>query len=209
MNTGSTKNMAENYIIGITGRSGCGKSTLSRNIQKAIKSSVLIELDSYFYKSSEFNCESPSESEILAFEKFSAAIESLKFGQESVEWQVFDCHTASFLNKRVTIHSAPLMIIDGLLTLWYDKLRSLMDLTVFIDVPDDICLSRRIERRLGSMREGTPAQGRKAIIDRWEIISKQWDESLQQTIKYADLTITHPEDGTSKVLSMLAHKDII
>jgi uridine kinase len=44
------------------------------------------------------------------------------------------------------IAPAPVVVIEGLFTLCWEELRTVLDLTVFLDAPHRVCLARRIER---------------------------------------------------------------
>jgi uridine kinase len=41
---------------------------------------------------------------------------------------------------------APVVVVEGLFTLWWESLRSLLDLKIFMDAPADLRLARRIQR---------------------------------------------------------------
>ena len=43
----------------------------------------------------------------------------------------------------VTVKSAKLIIFEGILSLYDKRVRSLMDMTIFVDTDDDIRLARR------------------------------------------------------------------
>ena len=46
------------------------------------------------------------------------------------------------------VAAARLVLVEGLFTLWWESLRSLLDVKVFVDAPADLRLIRRIRRDL-------------------------------------------------------------
>ncbi len=44
------------------------------------------------------------------------------------------------------LEPGPFLIVEGLFTLYWDPVRRLLDLKVFVDAPDPVCLARRLER---------------------------------------------------------------
>jgi len=65
---------------------------------------------------------------------------------EGVSRPVYDYvnHTRSHLTELVD--PVQLVIVEGVLALHWEDVRLLSDLRVFIDVPGDVCLQRRLER---------------------------------------------------------------
>ena len=68
---------------------------------------------------------------------------------ENVEIPVFN-HFTSYLrdSRKKKIKSVPILIVEGILVLSEKKLRELMNLKVFIDVPPDLRFIRRLKRDL-------------------------------------------------------------
>src|SRR5262249_49575726 len=63
-----------------------------------------------------------------------------------VDAPVYDYATHSRLPRTRRVEPAPLVILEGLLVLHERRLRELMECSVFIDVPSDVRLVRRIRR---------------------------------------------------------------
>ncbi len=65
---------------------------------------------------------------------------------ETIAAPVYDYATHARLKQTRAVSPAPLIIIDGILILADPALRERLSLSVFIEVPDDIRLSRRVLR---------------------------------------------------------------
>ena len=76
---------------------------------------------------------------------FSSQLRSL-LGGRAVDAPIYDYATHSRRKRRRRVEPAPLVIVEGLLVLHERRLRELMDCSVFIDVPADIRLLRRVRR---------------------------------------------------------------
>jgi len=137
------------YLIGIAGPSGAGKSHLAQAISQRLKAPVL-ELDRYYRDLSHLPM---AERMLCNFDDPAALEHELLLGQVLVllENNVvaapaydFSTHTRS-LDSSLFL-PAPCIILEGLFTLHWPKLRELLDTAVYVDAPEEVCLQRRIER---------------------------------------------------------------
>ncbi|MCH7730019.1 AAA family ATPase [Patescibacteria group bacterium] len=203
--------MHENsLIIGIAGRSCSGKSTFAQELHKALgkNKSIHIDIDKFLVNSADFNCKDPSTLESQAIEELKTGLSQLKKGQKAV-FPINNFYRKSKLNRPPkSYRSAPTILVESTLTFWDKDIRDLIDIKVFIDVPDNICLERRLKRDLASKQKGTEEYetAKTRILNRWKIISKQWNTYLDPTKKYADIIIPYPEKGIKKVLDFIANK---
>ncbi len=137
-------------VLGIGGCSCSGKTTLARELAQQLDA-TLFPLDLYYRDLSQFpldtrhkrNFDHPDslESELI-FEH----VEALAAGQP-IDRPVYDFsrHTrVAGKSDRVTPH--PFVIVEGILALHFAELLPLYTLTVYVDAPHDVCLTRRIHR---------------------------------------------------------------
>ncbi|MBU1092321.1 uridine kinase, partial [Patescibacteria group bacterium] len=75
-------------------------------------------------------------------------LKQLKAGQ-SIDMPQYDFGTHTDKRDTIRVHSAPVIIVEGILILTDPEIRKLFDLTVFVDVKPDIRLARRLERDVG------------------------------------------------------------
>lgn len=197
-------------IIGIAGRSCSGKSTLARELHKALgeNKSIHINADRFLFNAANFNCKNPNTLELQAIEELKTGLSQLRKGQRAM-FPIIDFNRKSKLDRPPkSYRSVPTILVESCLTFWDKDVRELIDIKVFIDVPDNICLEERLKRDLSSKQKGTEEydNAKARILNRWKIISEQWDSYLEQTKKYADIIIPRNEKGMKKVLDFIANK---
>jgi uridine kinase len=81
--------------------------------------------------------------------------------------------TYCFTTHRRTGHAAPLtpgavVVVEGILLLWEPAVRAALDLSIYVDAPEDVRLARRVARDVaerGRTAEGTLAQFRTTVRD--------------------------------------------
>lgn len=180
-------------MIGITGGSGSGKSTIVRKISEASKSFVFIAQDNY-YRSAAF----VNNSNITAFnfdhpDAFDTEIlyrnlKDLKDGK-AVDIPQYDFVRHCRKEETLHIEPAPLVIVEGLMILFFPEIRELMDLKIFVDTPDDIRFIRRLQRDI-SERGRTVDSVIKQYMD---VVRPGYYNFIAPTKEYADLIV--PEGG--------------
>lgn len=195
--------MSEVRVIGITGGSGSGKTTVVRKISEISDRFVYISQDSY-YKSASF----VNNSNITAFnfdrpdafdtDLMCSQLKDLKEGR-AIDMPQYDYVTHSRKKETVHIEPAPVIIVDGLMVLYDQRLRDLMDLKIYVDTPADIRFIRRLQRDISE-------RGRtvESVIKQYmEVVRPGHYEFIEPSKEYADLII--PEGGyNEKALKVLS-----
>ena len=187
------------YLIGITGGSGGGKTSVANVLYRClgIENCLLFSMDTY-YKNltpeqeknlNNYNFDTP---DALDLDLLSEHLTSL-MNWKSIEMPTYDFAT----NKRQeeTIHLKPnkFIIFEGILAFHDKRMRDLMDLKLFIDLDDDIRLSRRIYRDIIS-------RGRKMkdVIERYhKFVKPAYNTFIKPTKAYADIII--PRGGSNTI----------
>ena len=186
-------------IIGIAGGTGSGKTTVVKRIAKALPHgcAVVIPLDSYYNDTSEMT---PEERKQINFDHPDAFdwklltehINKLKNG-EPVEQPTYSYIISNRLPETIHIEPKPVIILEGIMTLHYKKLRDMMDLKIFVEADPDERLIRNIERDVVS--RGRTYQ---AVMERYTRVLKPMHEQfIEPTKRYADLIV--PQGGHNKV----------
>lgn len=143
--------MARPLCLGIAGGSGSGKSWLAARLSGALDASVTVVCQDWYYKHNghlsdeqalALNFDHPESIETALFAR---QVRELLNGRV-VEAPVYDYATHARLPSTRRVEPADVVIVEGLLVLHPARLRSLMDCSVFIEVPADIRLARRIRR---------------------------------------------------------------
>ena len=180
-------------IIGITGGSGSGKSTVVKRIKERYPNAVLIEMDNY-YKSATF----VNNSNITAYnfdhpdafdmDLMMQNLASLKEGRSCMMPQYdFVHHTRK--EEFVKVEPSSIIVIDGLMVFYDERVRKLLDLKLYVDTPADIRFIRRLKRDVAE-------RGRtvESVIEQYTNVVRPGHYNFIEPSKaYADLII--PEGG--------------
>ena len=144
--------MTKSLIIGITGGSGSGKSLFVQELLKEFSTDevCLITQDNYYKKRSEQpvddqgikNFDRP---ESIDEDRLKADIEALKRG-EQVELLEYTFNNPAAKPKKLIFKPAPIIILEGLMVFSWEKIRSLIDFSIFVEAKDLIKVKRRIIR---------------------------------------------------------------
>lgn len=137
-------------IISITGGSGSGKSRLAQQIQQQLGSERvgLISLDAYYRSQHEVPAElrgNFDHPESLDTDLLCQHLDQLQCGR-IINMPVYDFTTHSRLPDTEPFAPTPVILLDGILTLALPGVSSFTDVSVFVDTPADLRLSRRLLR---------------------------------------------------------------
>jgi len=154
-------------IIAIAGGSGSGKSVLSEQILNLLgqQNCNLISQDSYYRDHSEdfdvdggaVNFDHP---DAIEFSLLAEHLSRLKKG-ESIVVPNYDFVSHGRLAGGELIEPSKVILLDGTLLLSMDVIREHLDASVFIEVPEQVRLARRMQRDIeqrGRNEEGVLAQ---------------------------------------------------
>lgn len=182
-------------IIGIAGGTGSGKTTVVRRIIESLPQGevVLLPQDSYYKDSSHVPVEERQNinfdhPDAFDWKLLSQHVAMLKEGH-SIEQPIYSYLTCTRQSETIHVEPREVIIIEGILALSDQKLRSQMDLKIFVDADPDERLIRVIERDV--VERGRTAQ---AVMDRYMRVLKPMHlEFIEPCKRYADLII--PQGG--------------
>ena len=185
-------------IIGIAGGTGSGKTTVVKRIARALPPHcvAVVPLDSYYNDTTALT---PEERAAINFDHPDAfdwkllteQIRQLKNG-EAIEQPTYSYIESNRQKETIHVDPKPVIIIEGIMTLHYKRLRDMMDLKIFVDTDSDVRLIRNIRRDVVE-RGRTVDQ----VLDRYEKVLKPMHEQfIEPTKKFADLII--PWGGENK-----------
>ena len=139
-------------VVGIAGGSASGKSTVVREFTRIVGDgrAAILRHDAYYYDLShmpferriEVNVDHPDSLETSLLVEH---VTLLRTGR-AVEVPVYDYVSQTRAASGVVVAPAPVIVVEGMLTLYEARLRELMDLRVFIDTSPEERLARRIAR---------------------------------------------------------------
>jgi len=186
-------------VIGIAGGTGSGKTTVVNKIINSLPPGEVAVLpqDSYYKDSSHIP---PAERSKINFDE-PAAIEwqllesqlcQLKDGN-AIEMPTYSYLTCTRQHETVRVEPREVVIVEGILVLNDARLRSMMDVKVFVDADADDRLIRVIARDCVE-RGRTP----EAVITRYEGVLKPMHIMyIEPSKRYADLIV--PQGGNNIV----------
>lgn len=171
------------YVVGIAGGTASGKTTVATRYAKEF-GAALIGHDRYYYNIHNprgFNFDHP---DALETSLLVQQLSDLKQGKAvELPIYVFGSHHRSPETER--LEPAPLMVVEGILVLSDERLRSCFDFMVFVDAPADIRLIRRLRR-------DTITRGRSMenVLSQYEeTVRPMHERYVQPTASYAGLTL--------------------
>jgi len=144
--------MGRPFIIGVTGGSGSGKTSIIKLLRDSFTTQelCLISQDNYYLPR---ESQSVDQNGITNFDlptcldesRFVHDIKRLLDGH-SISMDEYLFNNAKAKKQVLTINSAPIIVVEGLFVFYYEEVRKLMDLKVYVDASDDTKLKRRIHR---------------------------------------------------------------
>lgn len=185
-------------IIGIAGGTGSGKSTVVKKIVENFNKDEVVVLpqDSYYKDSSHvpvnerqnINFDHP---DAFEWSLLAEHIGKLKNGQ-SIEQPIYSYLTCT--RQEQTIHTRPgeVVIVEGIMALADERLRSMMDLKVFVDADADERLIRVIGRDMAE-RGRTAEDVMKRYVN---VLKPMHQQFIEPCKRYADLIV--PEGGNNQ-----------
>ncbi|MCC7380528.1 MAG: uridine kinase [Deltaproteobacteria bacterium] len=145
--------MHQPLILGIAGGTGSGKTTVAKAIIEALTpSAALIDHDAYYRDQSHLGLEERGlinydHPDSLETELLIEHLQQLRGGR-AIEKPIYDYTQHARSSHTLRIDPAPVIVVEGILTLAVPALRDQFDVKVFVDTDADIRLMRRIRRDL-------------------------------------------------------------
>jgi len=192
-------------IIGIAGGSGAGKTTVARTIAETLgeENVAYLSQDWYYNDRSKMTMEEREKENLDHPKAFDTKLlvshlNLLRKGMP-IEVPVYDYSIHSRAKETVRMVPRTVAIVEGILVLAIEELRSILDFKIFVDADPDIRLIRRINRDIkerGSTYEKT--------IERYLSTVKPMHEAfIEPSKKYADIIV--PRGGqNNRAINLLA-----
>lgn len=165
------------YVLGVAGGSASGKSSFLREMQGALPegSICFVSQDNYYFpvekqavdEHGKVNYDLPTGIDREAFYRDILAL----IAGETVTRTEYTFNNPDAKPACITITPAPIIVIEGLFVFYYNEIRNLLDLRVYLDVREDIKLQRRIHR--DAVERGYSEQ----------VVRYQWSNHVQPSYK--------------------------
>jgi len=182
---------SKSIIICIAGASGSGKTTFSKKLMAALQKNetLLIAQDAYYKDLSHLSIEEKAKQNFdhpdsLDFDLMKSHLIDLQKGNE-IRQPIYDFNTHRRISCSKKIHPTKIIIVEGTLVLSQNRLQELYDHKIYIDLDQNICLDRRIERDI--VERG---RTRSSVLEQFNQTVKPMFEEFIEPSKYkADLII--------------------
>lgn len=177
-------------IIGIAGGSGSGKTTFTKKIIDIFGENVSVIYYDNYYKSqnnltleerSRTNYDHPNQ---LDTDLLISHLHKLKLG-EKIKCPLYDFSLHTRSKETIVINPTLVIIVEGILTFYDERLRNLMDLKIYVDTDADERVLRRVKRDIEE--RGRDIHG---VIKQYLMTVKPMHELfVEPTKNYADIII--------------------
>jgi len=204
-NPARNDNLHRPFVIGIAGGTGSGKSTIARAIIDAVEGhGVLIDIDSYYLpldgmplaERDRVNFDHP---DTIDFPLLVAQLRQLQAGHP-IEKPVYDFTRHTRAPRTEHVEPREVIVVEGILALASPELRELLDLRVFVDVPDEVRYGRRLTRDLTE-------RGRTTESVQWQYentVRPMHAEFVEPCKALADVVLREGPEGVAKRQALLA-----
>ncbi|AJM71758.1 uridine kinase [Mycoplasma yeatsii] len=183
-------------IILVAGGSASGKSTVADRIANKIlkdKSVSHISMDDYYKDFSEMsidkrkqiNFDHPNSIDIDLLVQDLIKLKE----RQNITVPIYDFVKSTRTEQTKVIKSSDVIILDGIFALYFEKLRELGDIKLFIKTADDLRFIRRLERDTKER-----ARSIESVIHQYLTeVKPMHDIFIEPTIDHADLIIPYKE----------------
>lgn len=176
------------FVIGIAGGTASGKTTFTYTLEQALSNYVLkvVHMDDYFKR---------AENRPIS----KAPITGKLYIDDNHPLTMDLPRLAEDLENDINSHTYDVIIVEGLLTLWDDKIEKQLDMRLFVECRDDERTVRRIKRHMGwgqSFEEITSVY--------LDLVRYRHDEYVEPTKWKADLFINGSNPSPLAVDSICA-----
>ena len=202
---------SSSILIGIAGGTGSGKTSIANYLLKKFGSDqlIVIEQDSYYKNNSalsidERNQQNFDHPDAIDIELFNKQLVSL-LGGKSVEIPIYDFSIHNRRNQRQFVRPCKIIVIEGILTLYFQTLRKLMNIKVFVDTPDNIRFTRRLSR---DVKE----RGRtiKSVTNQYEkTVKPMYDQFVKPSRDLADIIITDGVQNKEAIDALMSNINLL
>lgn len=189
--------MKKPIVVGITGGSGSGKTLFMQKLMEKVPQAALLSMDNYYLsiekqqKDSEGieNFDTPAS---IDQSRFQLDLKKLIDG-ESISISEYTFNNHEKIARQIEIESKPVILVEGIFTLWSKSIRELLDLKLYIEAPDYLMMKRRILR--DAEERGYDLDD---VLYRYEHhVTPAHQEYVEPSRQWADLIIPNHKSFTS------------
>ncbi|MDD2371521.1 MAG: uridine kinase [Firmicutes bacterium] len=190
-------------IIGIAGGSGAGKTTVARTVAERMGEENVgyLSQDWYYLDHSNMSEEEIAKENLDHPDAFDSKLlvkhlRELKEGK-SIDVPIYDFNTHSRINSGMILKPKGVIVLEGILVLAIEELRSMLDFLIYVDADADIRLIRRMERDIKE-RSKTYDETIKRYLSS---VKPMHDAFVEPSKRFADIIV--PRGGDNELATDL------
>jgi len=190
-------------FIGIAGGSGSGKTTFSHKLNKTLNKEItILSMDSYYLSkiNQKFftNKDNPNFDHPEAFDWILLRDHLFQLKNNNpIKVPVYDFKTNSRTENTTTIYPSEVIILEGIFSLYDQKIRDLLDIKCFLSVDSDIRFIRRLHRDVKVRGRTT-----ESIIEQYyDSVRPMYLKYLDPQKQFADFVVGEETDVAAEILS--------
>jgi len=196
---------ASPFLIGIAGGTGAGKTTIATEIVDAVDTEmVLLSLDNYYRDRSELSPGARAElnfdhPDAIDWERLVEDVRRLS-ENEPVAVPQYNLKTHTRETEGVTVEPEPIVIVEGILALYDDRILDRLDLSMYVQTDPDVRVLRRIQRDI-EKRDRTI----EGVIEQYlSTVKPMHEQFVEPTKRSADIII--PEGANEPAMELLQQR---
>ncbi len=183
--------MIKPLIIGISGGTGSGKTRFTKELIERCDSNYVIYIsqDSYYkdlsHMSYEERCNVNFDSpDSIDFNELYRDIKKLTDNNDA-DIPIYDYKRHKRMQETKKIKSKPIIIIEGIFSLYTPKVRDLIDCKIFVDTPADLRILRRAKRDIN--KRGRTIES--IFLQYIKTVKPMHEKFIEPTKSYADIIV--------------------
>ncbi len=199
-------------LLGVGGCSGSGKTTLARELAAQL-GAILFPLDFYYHDLPHLSVEERAthnfdHPDSLESDLIVEHLRALRDGR-SINRPIYDFSTHTRVpDVTDAIHAEAFIVVEGIHALHYPELLPLYDVTIYVDAPHEVCLTRRIYR---DVRERGRTE--ESVIEQFNTFAKPMAEEYVLPCRdCADVTVQGTEAldwSVEQVMTLLRQRGLL
>tara|TARA_B110000438_G_scaffold78038_1_gene78199 strand:+ start:3606 stop:4223 length:618 start_codon:yes stop_codon:yes gene_type:complete len=198
-------------LIGIAGGTGSGKTSIAKYLLKEFDNDrlIVIQQDSYYKDNSNLpmdkrNQQNFDHPDAIDIELFNKQLVSLLNGKP-VKVPIYDFSTHNRSEQQQFVKSSKIIVIEGILTLYFESLRKLMNIKVFIDVPNKIRFKRRLSRDIE--KRGRTLM---SVTNQYQsTVQPMYEQFVEPSKNFADMIITDGVKNKKAIDTLIKNINLI
>lgn len=191
-------------FIGVCGASGSGKTTLSEELVRAISAScVVLNQDAYYFDHPDLTLEERAklnydEPGIFDHDLLLQDIMALHSGKPIIR-RAYDFSLHRRADTTELIYPGDVLLLEGIHAFYDKRLYDLMYLRLYINVAEDICLLRRINRDIKERNRSIDSITKQYMTT----VKPMYEKYIRNYINHADVIVTRGGKNT-RIVDILA-----